>query len=430
VANHTTYFYVVSATDTDGNESMLSAEASAELGFGYAVAESEYTVQGIVSGGVAETSEYDDLVQTLTEVVSGNTSVLEHKWVFDVASAELVTFYVDAYHTANSEGDDFIFAYSTNDVDYTDMVTVTKTADDDTDQAFYLPTGLSGTVYVRVVDTDRTDSNTQLDSIHVDGLFIVSEESVVAPVVVSEPLPADGATNVSVDALLDWTASPTASSYDVYFGTSTLDHQGNQAGTGFDPGTLEYGTIYYWSVDAINNSGTTEGAQWSFVTEPLVLSVVDGSFESPSGSGIWRACHMTWNSTGTGIYELLDFEGVHFDGASAGDWGGYMNNLGTISQDIGTLVNAGDTLTITFDGGRSKDSSSTGGGGQISCTFMVGSTPYSMTADTTLQAEDTWQTYTHSVTITNGGNLSIEFSNASGQSWVDDISAVSVLRGN
>ena len=107
-----------------------------------------------------------------------------------------------------------------------------------------------------------------------------------------------------------------------------------------------------------------------------------------------------------------------------------MNNLGTISQDLGTLVNAGDTLSITFDGGRSKDSSNTGGGGQINCTFMVGSTPYSMTADTTLQAEDTWQTYTHSVTITNGGNLSIEFSNVSGHAWLDDISAVSVLRGN
>lgn len=427
--NHTTYYYVVSATDTDGNESLLSADVSAELGFGYAVAGSEYTVQGMVSGGVAETSEYDDLVQTLTEVVSVNTSVLEHKWVFDVASAELVTFYVDAYHTANSESDDFVFAYSTNDVDYTDMVTVTKTANDDTEQAFYLPSGLSGSVYVRVMDTDRTSSHTQLDSLYVDGLFIVSEESEFAPVAASAPVPADGAINVSVDMLLEWSASPTASSYDVYFGTSTLDFQGNQTGTGFDPGALEYGTTYYWSVDAINNSGTTEGAQWSFVTEPLMLSVVDGSFENPTGTDLWRACHASWNSTGTGIYELLDFEGVHFDAASEGDWSAYVGNIGTISQDLETVVSVGDTLTITFLGGHSKSSSNTAGGGEIRCSFIVGGTSYSMTADTALQDAHSWQSYTHSVTITNGGNLSIEFSNTGGSAWLDDIGAVSVIRG-
>tara|TARA_B110000967_G_C18601031_1_gene419247 strand:+ start:137 stop:631 length:495 start_codon:yes stop_codon:yes gene_type:complete len=152
--------------------------------------------------------------------------------------------------------------------------------------------------------------------------------------------------------------------------------------------------------------------------------------QTPLGTGIWRACHTGWNSTGTGIYQLLDFVGTHFDTAAAGDWGGYMGNLGTISQDLGTVVSAGDTLTITFVGGRSKDSSNTAGGGQISCTLMVGGTPYSLTADTSLLAEGTWLSYTHSVTISNGGNLSIEFSNTSGNAWIDDISAVSVLRGN
>jgi hypothetical protein len=87
-----------------------------------------------------------------------------------------VTFSVEAYHTANTGGDDFVFAYSTNGVNYTNMLTVTKTADDDTPQTFSMPAGLSGTVYVRVMDTyrDWSRNTTFLDTIYVDDMFIVS----------------------------------------------------------------------------------------------------------------------------------------------------------------------------------------------------------------------------------------------------------------
>ena len=55
------------------------------------------------------------------------------------------------------------------------MVTVTKTADDDTAQFYTLPGTLSGTVYVRVLDTDRSEGNNALDSLSVDFLSIVSD---------------------------------------------------------------------------------------------------------------------------------------------------------------------------------------------------------------------------------------------------------------
>ena len=112
----------------------------------------------------------------MTEVkIGGQRSELEHEWTFDVTGAELVTFYVEAHHTANSEGDDFLFAYSTDGTNYTDMVTVTKTADDDTAQFYTLPGTLNGTVYVLVLDTDRSDGNKVLDRLYVDFLSIVSD---------------------------------------------------------------------------------------------------------------------------------------------------------------------------------------------------------------------------------------------------------------
>jgi len=55
------------------------------------------------------------------------------------------------------------------------MLTVTKTADDDTYQTFSLPAATSGTVFVRVVDTNRARNESTLDSIYVDEIFFRSE---------------------------------------------------------------------------------------------------------------------------------------------------------------------------------------------------------------------------------------------------------------
>ncbi|MFH0815322.1 MAG: M14 family zinc carboxypeptidase [Methanobacteriota archaeon] len=111
--------------------------------------------------------------------VTGNrsTSSMEHKWTASVpAGKSPYTFRIDSHHTANAEGDDFVFAYSTDDVAYTNMVTVTATADSDTYQTYALPTTLSGTVYIRVRDADRTAGRTILDIIRIDHMYIESVE--------------------------------------------------------------------------------------------------------------------------------------------------------------------------------------------------------------------------------------------------------------
>ena len=142
-------------------------------------------ISGIVSGSYVDTQGTDNGYESIKELVTGGKpsnrrSYLEHKWIIDVSvgSKSEVTFFVEAYHTANGENDDFIFAYSTDDSTYTDMVTVTKIIDNDEYQTFSLPTDLSGTVYIRVIDTDSTKGNTVKDTVYIDHMFI---RSVFAP---------------------------------------------------------------------------------------------------------------------------------------------------------------------------------------------------------------------------------------------------------
>jgi hypothetical protein len=135
---------------------------------------------GTVSGSYVDTQASDNSYESITEVESGGKpsnrhSLLDHRWTLNVTGGNSVTFYVEAYKTANSEGDDFVFAYSTDNVNFTDMVTVTKTADDNVAQSYTLPNTLSGTVYIRVVDTDSSQGNNGLDTVFIDELYIVSD---------------------------------------------------------------------------------------------------------------------------------------------------------------------------------------------------------------------------------------------------------------
>jgi len=90
----------------------------------------------------------------------------------------------------------------------------------------------------------------------------------------SNPNPANGATSVDINKDLSWTGGdpdPTHDTvtYDVYFGTVSLPPlvSPGQSGTTYNPGTMAYGTIYYWKIVATDNHGaSTEGPIWHFTT--------------------------------------------------------------------------------------------------------------------------------------------------------------------
>ncbi len=106
------------------------------------------------------------------------------------------------------------------------------------------------------------------------------------PTLARTPEPADGATDVSVDAVLNWRPGREAAVHNIYFdadsasvtdGTALLDSTGENS---YAVAGLDLGTTYYWKVDEVNEAMSPdlwEGDLWSFVTQEYF--VVD-DFES------------------------------------------------------------------------------------------------------------------------------------------------------
>ncbi len=95
------------------------------------------------------------------------------------------------------------------------------------------------------------------------------------PLIPADPLPADLAKNVELDAQLSWTGGDPnpedTVSYDISFGSVTPPPlvSSRQSTTDFDPGELLYFTTYYWQVIALDNSvDSTTGPVWTFTTKP------------------------------------------------------------------------------------------------------------------------------------------------------------------
>ena len=100
------------------------------------------------------------------------------------------------------------------------------------------------------------------------------------------PTPIDEANSADIDIDLSWTAGVSATSHDVYFGTtSTPAFQGNQAAVTFDPGTMEYDKAYYWRIDEVNAYGTTAGENWSFTTASEVRDLYADSWVATDALG-------------------------------------------------------------------------------------------------------------------------------------------------
>jgi hypothetical protein len=100
-------------------------------------------------------------------------TILEHKWTIDIPTGkDPYEFSLEARRPDNPDNNNFTFAYSTDDVNYMDMVTVDSPIK--IGQRYSLPPGLSATVYIRVVDSDRTMGNIDLSRIEIDEMFISS----------------------------------------------------------------------------------------------------------------------------------------------------------------------------------------------------------------------------------------------------------------
>jgi PKD repeat protein len=173
-----TYTVTLTATNAYGSDGETKVDYIAvadQPPFEQVFALSDIPVLGTVTGNYTNTYVSDNSYEVITEVASTNhpvkvTSNLQHKWNFSVGGGTGVTFYLEAYRPDNGDGDDFAFEYSTDDATYLPLVTVASS----TEQVYSvaLPDALTGTVYVRVTDDNRSWDLTSMDPIYIDQMYI------------------------------------------------------------------------------------------------------------------------------------------------------------------------------------------------------------------------------------------------------------------
>ena len=121
---------------------------------------------------------------------------------------------------------------------------------------------------------------------------MTSIASLSGPVIL--PTPADGSVAAQALTNLIWTPSPTALTYDVYFGTNQAAvaaattasglYLGRVSTPGMPPGQLLVpGSTYYWRVDVDGFNATNNGPAWSFTVSTVAITPTQVTVGSVAG---------------------------------------------------------------------------------------------------------------------------------------------------
>jgi hypothetical protein len=143
--------------------------------------------------------------------------------------------------------------------------------------------------------------------------------SFTTPGAVGNPQPANGATDVQLNAALSWTPADSAASHQLYLGldketvrtadTSSTEYKGSitLGSENYDPGLLETDTTYSWRVDEVDGqNNTAKGPIWTFTTGAFLLvdDFENYTDDDPNNEAIWQ----TW----------IDGFGIADNGAQVG----------------------------------------------------------------------------------------------------------------
>jgi PKD repeat protein len=235
---YTVTLTATNAYGSDGENKVDYITVSEQQPFEQVFALSDIPVAGTVSGSYVNTFTSDNGYESITEVAyTGHPvktySFLEHKWNFNVGGGTDPTFYLEAYRPDNADGDNFIFEYSTDDITYLSLVTVANASEQVYSVA--LPGGTTGTVYVRVRDSNHGWSTNSMDIVYIDQMYIEYSTSPSPPVANFVGSPTSGDYPLLVSFTDQSTGSPTSWSWDFGDGgTSTAQnpsHTYNAVGT-------------------------------------------------------------------------------------------------------------------------------------------------------------------------------------------------------
>ena len=125
----------------------------------------------------------------------------------------------------------------------------------------------AGTTYYILFDPESTGSVTQSFRIDCPSGFVPCATN-PSPTVGNVTCPNTGTT-------LSWSPEPSATSYDVYFGTAaTPPFYANTTSTSYNVGTLAAGT-YYWQIRPRNTSGVATGCTiWNFIKGDNIVPTI------------------------------------------------------------------------------------------------------------------------------------------------------------
>ncbi len=322
-----------------------------------AVASSEVYVAGTVSGDYTFTHLDDGKSEVITERDSGGKpqnrySYLEHKWIFNATPGNLVTLYADVWSSGSSEGDSFIFAYSTNDASYTEMFTVNNTSSDGNVASYSLPASIQGTVYVRVTDSDHTPGNRAQDSVYVDHLYIRSETSPGDPPAAPSDLNAVAASASQID--LTWSDNST----DEYgfqiersmdgVDWSQIDTVGADATNYSDP-ALFPNTTYYYQVRAYNASGLSGYSNMASATTAEGLSLTANGYKVKG----MQKVDLTWSDGSATSFDVYRDGNPIAQGVPGNAYTDNINEKGGGSYqyqvcEAGSQTNCSNTVQVDF----------------------------------------------------------------------------------
>lgn len=171
---NTTYWYRVRAVNGGGpsgysNTANATTDPSSVQTF---LVTQENAGHGVVSGSYTLTHGDDGMYQTITERTKRKRNSLQHEWrIANVPSSGTRTLRVQAHRTVSPDNDTFIMKVRVGG-SWQTAITVTKTIDDNVYQEWVLPSGASGTVRIRVRDSNNSRNASGRDVLTVDHIVI------------------------------------------------------------------------------------------------------------------------------------------------------------------------------------------------------------------------------------------------------------------
>jgi len=127
------------------------------------------------------------------------------------------------------------------------------------------------------------------------------------------PVPVDGAMNVSTESLLTFSPGRSAKDHIIYLSTDIKDLDNashRQDANTFDPNGLALGKEYYWRVDEVNDTRLWPGRIWSFTTEEhlMVDNFESYDFLSDPSNLDSKTIYNTWQNANVYVSEEFTYQ--------------------------------------------------------------------------------------------------------------------------